>query len=183
MTSVPLAHPFAVPAALDLARRGLAVFRIEPWARIAGIGWQKSATTDPAQVSDRFAAGGNIGVACRASGIVVLDLDRHANGTDGVAGWEALCAEHGQVETFTVVTPSDGRHVYFQVPSDAGITSSSGARRGLPPGIDVRAPGRRSGGYVLGAGSQTEAGRYRIASDAPVAPLPEWATARLREEA
>ena len=179
MTSLPLAHPFAVPAALDLARRGLAVFRIEPWSRLAPIGWQKSATTDPAQVSDRFARGGNIGVACRASSIVVLDLDRHGDGPDGVAGWEALCTGHDKLETFTVVSPRRGYHVYFQVPPDVVIASSSGFRRGLPPGIDVRAPGRRSGGYVLGPGSQTEVGRYRIANDAPVAPLPEWVAARL----
>jgi hypothetical protein len=177
---VNTAHPFAVHAALDLARRGLAVFPIQPWRRVPEPGWQKAATTEPGRVRPQFAGGGNIGVACRASGIVVLDLDRHADGPDGIAGWEALCADHGETATFATVTPNRGLHVYFTVPVGTVITSSSGPRRGLPPGIDVRAPGHRSGGYVMGPGSQVEAGRYRIAHDVPVAPLPEWIADRLR---
>jgi hypothetical protein len=176
-----LPHPYAVPAALDLARRGLAVFPIEPWGRIPGLGWQKTTTTDPTHIRARFANGGNIGVACRASNIVVLDLDRHADGPDGIAGWEALCADHEEnpPATFTAVTPNGGLHVYFQAPAGATITSSSGPRPGIPAGIDVRAPGRRSGGYVMGPGSQVDAGRYRIARDAPLLPLPTWLTAAL----
>jgi hypothetical protein len=178
-------HPYVMEAALDLAQRGLAVFPIEPWIRRPQIGWQKTATTDPALIERRFAwfarftnqaSGVNIGVACRASNIVVLDLDRHTEGPDGVAGWEALCADHQQTPptTFTAVTPNGGLHVYFQAPADATITSSSGLRPGLPPGIDVRAPGRRSGGYVMGPGSQVKAGRYKIAHDAPLLALPPW---------
>lgn len=174
MTLLP--HPYAEQAALELAHRDLAVFRIEPWSRIAEIGWQKTATTDPDRIRSLFAHGGNIGVACRASRIVVLDLDRHPGGPDGVAGWDALCARHEQTPptTFTVATPNGGLHVYFQAPGGATITSSSGQRPGLPAGIDVRAPGRRSGGYVLGPGSQTQAGRYRVARNAPLLDLPGW---------
>lgn len=187
------AQQHTVQAALDLAQRGLAVFPIEPWSRIPPIGWQKSATTDPDQLRDRFAwfsrsinqaSPANIGVACRASRIVVLDLDRHTGGPDGIAGWEALCArhEHPRPVTFTTVTPNGGLHVYFRAPAGSTIPSSSGKRAGLPAGIDVRAPGRRSGGYVMGPGSQIQAGRYRIARDAPLLALPVWLAATLTPE-
>lgn len=175
MTLAP-PHPFMVDAALDLAARGLAVFPLPVWGRVPARGWQAVATTDPAAIRALFADGGNIGVACRASGVVVLDLDRHDDEPDGIVGWKALCVSHGQAppETFTVVTGRRGLHLYFRVPAGAVITSSSGPRAELPPGIDVRAPGRRTGGYVLGPGAQVEAGRYRIACDVPVAPLPRW---------
>lgn len=187
-TSLP--HSYVMQAALDLAQRGLAVFPIEPGSRLPQIGWQKTATTDPALIDARFAwfarftnqaRDVNIGVACRPSNTVVLDLDRHADGPDGIAGWEALCAEQegSLLATFTTVTPNDGLHVYFQAPASRSITSSSGPRPGLPPGIDVRAPGRRSGGYVMGAGSQVAAGRYRVGRDAPLLPLPSWLSERL----
>lgn len=177
LTAAP--HPYAAQAALGLARRGLSVFPLPAWGRVPGPGWQKVATADPERIRELFVSGGNIGVACRASRVVVLDLDRHGDGPEGVVGWEALCVQHRQEQpaTFTVLTPHSGLHLYFRAPVGTVITSSSGHRRGLPPGIDVRAPGRRSGGYILGPGSQVaNAGRYRIARDVPVAPMPEWLT-------
>jgi hypothetical protein len=52
--------------------RGLAVFAIPPGERAAPPGWQR-ASRDPHQP---WPGGSNIDVSCRASGIVVLDLDR-----------------------------------------------------------------------------------------------------------
>ena len=164
-------------AAAELVARGLAVFPLPPGGRVPKPGWQQLATLEQDALAAMFAADGNIGVACRASRVVVLDLDRHSDGPDGTAGWKALCAEHQPPPvTFTVRTPHGGRHLYFRVPATQTITSSSGPRAGMPPGIDVRAPGRHSGGYVVGPGSQVEAGRYSIARDVPVAPIPSWLT-------
>ena len=39
--------------------------------------------------------GANIGVGCRASGVIGLDLDRHDGGPDGVAVFAALCRVYG----------------------------------------------------------------------------------------
>jgi hypothetical protein len=53
------------------------------------------------------------------------------------------------------------------------VLSSSGRI----PGIDVRGPGRRTGGYLVGAGSLTAlvgGHRYRLARDRPILPLPPW---------
>lgn len=193
MSAVVPPHPYMPAVARELVRRGLAVFPIPTWGRVPSPGWQRTVTVDLDRVDEMFAGGQNVGVGCRASDVVVLDLDKphgtpvmaggNAPGADGVAGWDELCARRGQAPpvTFTVVTPHGGRHLYFQAPFDAVVTSSSGPRPELPPGIDVRAPGRRSGGYVLGAGSQVPDGRYRVAQDVPIAPLPGWLCALLTD--
>ncbi|MFK4243848.1 bifunctional DNA primase/polymerase [Micromonospora chokoriensis] len=54
------------------------------------------------------------------------------------------------------------------------MTSASGGVSALGPGIDTRGPGYRTGGYLLGPGSVTAAGRYTIVNPAPIADLPAW---------
>jgi hypothetical protein len=149
--------------------RGLAVFPIPPGQRKASPAWQLRASTDPGQP---WPAGSNVGVGCRASGVVVLDLDRK-NSVDGVATLERLCAAHEQPwpQTFTVATANGGLHLYFTAPPARVVVSSIGI---LGPGIDVRAPGRMSGGYVLGPGSVVGNRAYAVVKDLPIAPAPHW---------
>jgi hypothetical protein len=42
------------------------------------------------------------------------------------------------------------------------------------PGIDIRGPGRRSGGYLIGPGSIVNGTPYTITHDAEIQPLPAW---------
>jgi Bifunctional DNA primase/polymerase, N-terminal len=157
----------AEPPAAALAH-GLAVFPIPPGARGAPPGWQRRASRHPDQP---WPAGSNIGVGCRASGIVVLDLDRK-NGVDGVATLAVLGAAHDQPwpATFTVATAHGGLHLYFRAPTRV-VVNTIGI---LGPGIDVRAPGRMSGGYVLGPGSTVDGHSYAVARNLPIAATPDW---------
>ena len=113
------------------------------------------------------------GVNCGRAGLVVIDCDRHDESTDGVRNFHDLCDEHGfdPESTFTVSTPSGGRHYYFSrkgVDEDVKIGNSPG---GLPDGVDVRG----SGGQVVGPGSKTSDGEYRIVSEATQAvKIPDW---------
>ena len=161
-------------AAGTLTGYGLAVFPLPPGSKTAEPGWQRRCTMSLAVIEEKWPASANIGVGCRASGIIGLDLDRHAGGPDGIASFARLCAGRGQQlpVTFTVATPSGGLHLYFRVPLGTVI----GSPIGWLPGVDVRGPGRRSGGYLAGPGSVTAAGQYRIARELPVAPLPAWLT-------
>lgn len=154
-----------------LVRRGLAVFPLPPGSKAAAPGWHLRTTTDAAAAAG-WPTGSNTGVGCRASSVVVLDLDRHPGQPDGVATFARICGEHAAPwpSTFTVATPSGGLHLYFRVGVDEGYASAIGWR----PGVDVRGPGRKFGGYLAGPGSATEAGRYVIAADLEVAPLPWW---------
>jgi hypothetical protein len=118
-----------------------------------------------------MAAAGNVGVGCRASGVVALDLDRHPGGPDGTAAFAAACEANSTTwpVTFTVRTPHGGLHLYFRAPA-APVTSGPGPW----PGTDVRGPGYRTGGYLVGPGSAAGGARYVIERDAPVADLPAW---------
>lgn len=153
------------------AGRGLAVFPLPAGSKAARPGWQRRCTADLEVLARTWPDGANVGVGCRASGIVGLDLDRHPGGADGIAAFDALCALHGQPRpvTFAVATPN-GRHLYFRVPPGAGPASSIGRW----PGIDVRAPGYRTGGYLAGPGSVVGGRVYAVEADVPIAPLPGW---------
>ncbi|MFI2784018.1 bifunctional DNA primase/polymerase [Streptomyces sp. ALB3] len=122
------------------------------------------ATTDPAAVRALFAAAPRAtgyGIACgrpphRLIGID-LDIDT-AHGNDSVAALQHLALQHLFTipATVTVLTPSGGRHLWLTGPSQ--VTVSNSASR-LAPGIDVRG----TGGYLVGPGSVTHHGRYRLA--------------------
>lgn len=113
------------------------------------------------------------GVNCGRAGLVVIDCDRHDESADGVKNFHDLCNEHGfdPETTFAVSTPSGGRHYYFSrkgVDEDVKIGNSPG---GLPDGVDVRG----FGGQVVGPGSRTSDGEYRIVSKATQAVrIPDW---------
>lgn len=164
--------------ALAVVGHGLAVFDLPPGGRRPRPGWQQRCTRDPDQVHRWLQAGRNLGVGCRASQVVGLDLDHHDvdDGRDGVAVFAARCQHHGHPwpVTLTVATPHGGRHLYFRVPAGLVIGSSSGVRSRLGPGIDVRGPGRTSGGYLVGPGSIVAGRPYVITHDTAIAWLPAW---------
>ncbi len=161
--------------ALGYARQGWAVFPLRPGTKNGQVvsHWNTWATTDPATVREAWSgafAGHNIGVDCGASRLVVLDLDvpkagRTAHGVDEL---DALAQQHGALPaTYTVTTPSGGRHLYFTADRQLGNSQSK-----LAPGVDVRGVG----GYVVAAGSTVAGLHYTADAAAPAGlpPLPEW---------
>lgn len=163
-------------AAVSVLSRGLALFALPPDGRRPMPGWQQRCTSDPDLVRRWVETGHNVGVGCRASGVVGIDLDRPDGGPDGIATFTAVCTRHGQdwPDTLTTATPRRSLHLYFRVPSGRTICSTSGARSALGPGIDTRGPGRRSGGYLLGPGSLVGGIPYVIERDTSVTELPTW---------
>lgn len=160
--------------ALDLAARGFRVFplRENDW-RPKIKGWVDAATTDPDQIRRWWTQWpkANVGVAT-GQGLVVIDID-NKKGKNGSASFAALGLPAESLDTFTVETPSGGRHAYFQL-SDRRNTVDV-----LGDGLDVR--GR--GGYVVGPGSTlTEGAKHgqpggvycaRMGLDYPVRSAPD----------
>ncbi|WP_411081711.1 bifunctional DNA primase/polymerase [Streptomyces sp. cmx-18-6] len=122
------------------------------------------ATTDPAAVRALFAAAPRAtgyGIACGRAPhrLIGVDLDVDtAHGNDSVGALRQLALQHLFTipPTVTVLTPSGGRHLWLTGPADATVPNSAGR---LAPGIDIRG----SGGYLVGPGSVTAHGRYRLA--------------------
>lgn len=181
MTASRSTAPPPPPSAADVAaltERGLAVFALPAESKRADSAWHDRLFTDPAAVGAHWRFGDNVAVACRASGVVGIDLDvKH----DGPGRFAKACTAHGRPwpQTFTVDTPSGGQHLYFRAPADRIIASYSGPASPLGLGVDVRAPGRRLGSYLAAPGSVIAGRSYRIALDLPILPLPQWLTAIL----
>jgi hypothetical protein len=147
--------------------------------------WGETATNDPNRVIQfwtQIDPTANIGVACKPSQLLVVDLDRakvpwQLRGTE----WEHLHGVYGQLvqgedlfdemcyklggdahrrdtfDTYQVRTGSGGLHLYYEWPAHWPRISQASPVKGL---VDVRGNGGQYGGYVLAEGSRTAAGVY-----------------------
>jgi hypothetical protein len=160
--------------ALYLAAMGWPVFPLTAGAKKPPLvrEWETRATTDTDRITRCWQAGAwNIGVATGPARLVVIDLDTgHTEAEqDGATTLAELANARGvdMPETYTVDTPSGGRHLYFTAPAGVHLRNTG---RALGTGIDSRA----EGGYVAGPGSLTPAGGYELADDRDPAELPGW---------
>lgn len=134
-------------AAAALASAGIAVFPClindkRPVGFLVFNGL-KDRTTDLKLIDKWWSQGDwNVAIVPEDMGCYVVDIDTKHH--DGLATWNALCAEHAWAPTYSCVvrTPSGGWHLYYR---GSQANSVGTPRRGLGPGIDVR--GRE--GYVL----------------------------------
>jgi hypothetical protein len=147
--------------------------------------WEERASSDLRHVEaawrDRFPRA-NTGVACRPSGLVVIDLDTPGHGRQLPETWRAepgirdgrdvlatIAERAGQrwPATYSVSTPSGGLHLYFAAMPGRQICNSAGK---IGPMVDVRG----AGGYVVGAGSIVGGRLYEVVTDGAAEPLPLW---------
>jgi hypothetical protein len=135
--------------------------------------WPQRATSDAAQISAWIDDGANLGVALGAwhgRWLVVLDIDRHHGGADGIDSLVELEARHGDMPpTWEAESPGGGLHRWFAI--NCEIRNSS-----LAPGIDIRGAG---GQVVVEPSEHPNGGRYEWApGHAPwereIAEAPEW---------
>ena len=167
------------------------------------IRWGEAATNDFAKVVDwwQYSPNANIGVACKQSGLIVVDCDmpkvpnqlkdtpwgylheRLGPLVDGADVLREMCGRFGDSyerfeRTYRVCTASMGLHLYFRWP--AGVQASQASP--VPGLVDVRCNGGKQGGYVLAAGSETSKGLYVPENDLPIAEAPEWLVELCREK-
>ena len=105
---------------------------------------------------------GNIGLACRRSGILVLDVDPRHGGDDSIFEEEKRL---GPLDTMTAMTATGGEHLFFKHPGDV-----YNFRKELAPGIDIK-----DRGYVVLPPSVRDTGVYSWDEWTVPAELPgEW---------
>lgn len=194
-------------AALAAQARDFHIFPVARGAKVphpAAGEWGKTATNDRNQIGHfwtRVDPQANIGVACKPSQLLVVDLDvpkdpwklkgteweyLHAGYGPYVSGeqvWDEIRYKNGDLPpTYTVATPSGGLHLYFWWPATLGPMSQASPVKGV---IDVRGNGGQFGGYVVGEGSQVGNGVYRQAAGFDgnvVAFAPDWLVQMVREK-
>lgn len=137
--------------ALELARAGLAVFPVRgagPDAKkpCPSVRWGDDATADIKAIEHWWQRWPDAMPAIHLgrSGLLVVDLDRHAAGADGIAAWREV---NRGVDAPAVDTPSGGRHIYFRQPEGRAHGNREGALKGR--GINIRG----DGGYVVAPGA------------------------------
>ncbi len=173
--------------ALRHAALGWPVFPCQPGAKVPATkrGFQV-ATTDTETLEAWWGAipDANVGTATGPAGLLVVDLDvkldlsvEEVDGrlellegpshVHGILTWSELLTARGLLwdPWFEVTTPSGGCHIYFTV--DEPVPSSAGK---VGRGVDIRS----HGGYVVAAGSSTDAGCYEVERDCPPVPAPAW---------
>lgn len=174
--------------ALNAVSRGFHIFPVARGGKVphsAAGSWGETATNDVNAVTyfwTKVDPNANIGIACKPSNLLVIDLDVakedfKLRGTE----WEYLHTVYGprvdgedlidEMEyklgsgpretqnTYRVRTGSGGTHLYFRWPASWPRISQASPVKGI---VDVRGNGGQWGGYVLGEGSRTEAGEYRL---------------------
>jgi hypothetical protein len=121
-------------------------------------------TKDPAVIRRAFAANPDIvfGLVGGPNGLVVLDLDRHRDGEDGIATLKAVIDGAGArlPNCPMTITQSGGRHLFFK----DTLGEFGNHEAGLGAGINVRG----AGGQVLLPGMIRPDGKvYRPAARSP----------------
>jgi hypothetical protein len=158
----------------QLAAEGRRLFPCKPGEKVPLISeWQLQATSDPAKLATWANSPCNWALATGfKSDVVALDIDRKRPEANGFFWLERMMQEHGDDWTLTrtVVTPSNGRHLYYSWPDDGTVIRNSAGL--LAPGADIRA----EAGYVCIPPSQLPTGGYAFWTTAtfPILPLPEW---------
>jgi len=151
-------------------------------------GWQRKPdvqTTDPAVIEQWYERNPKMNYGCVGSAeVCILDPDMK-DGKDGITDIAKLLdLQPRELDkmTFTVVTPSGGRHHYFTA------TQKYSNNEALGPSIDIRS----GGGMVVGPGSllympdefnpgKLVAVRYKLENHGPMMALPEAAASRMRK--
>jgi Bifunctional DNA primase/polymerase, N-terminal len=152
--------PTLAGAAYDYAERGLYVLPANGKKPLIAGGF-KSASNDLEQVRRWWACwpNANIGIACEASGMVVLDVDPRSDGWATLDELEQLCE---LPDTPCSQTGGDGLHAFFSSPGEK--------LKGRLPGIDVK-----HAGYVIAPPSAHPSGQHYewiLDLDQPLAHLP-----------
>lgn len=198
MTGAGAADAARLAGWLDLAARGWALFPVRPGRKIPAIRqWEQRATTDPDRLNRFYRAhpDHNAGIACGPSGLLVIDCDMPKpqppdDGHNSIGrgptppgsvrpGWDVLrglAADlHAELpDTWTVTTPSGGRHLYFRAPAGPTLGNTGRALGSL---LDTRG----HGGQVVAPGSRLANGGYELHDDTDPAELPTWLHQRLTQ--
>lgn len=149
-------------SALNYAQGHYKVFPIQYHSKSKQVlaSWLNEASTDENLIyqwfeNTRF----NVGVRT-GNGLVVIDVD-NKNHKNGMVVIKKFMKEFPK--TKIVKTPNNGIHIYYRV--DREIHN----KVDLYPGIDIRG----EHGYVLGAGSELDNGKYELFTDYPIAQADE----------
>lgn len=147
------------------AGKGFFVFPVLEGGKVPVIKtWQKEATLSRIQIAEWAERFPNANVGISTADLLVVDIDNKKGKSGDETILELALEGLTLPETYSVLTPSGGRHLYFRAPHAV----KSGVNV-LGPGIDIRS----AGGFVVGAGSVIEGKSYE-ALEHEIQEAPQW---------
>ncbi len=167
--------------AQSLAENGIKVYPLSPGSKIpvTGSHGEHDATDDLDTIKKWFDYNPNFNLAInlQASGLAVIDLDKHNNTTDGVQNYSKYLLNHGNnymdsLKTYTELTPRGGIHIFYNLNHDLGNKDIQ-----LMPGVELL-----TGKVVIAPSYISEINKwympqyqgYQTLSRENVQPLPDW---------
>lgn len=170
--------PAPIDHALRMVGLGARVFPLDAEQAkrpIPGLSWLKLRTRNPEKIKAQLRARGTYAVAT-GDGFLVVDVDVR-DGKQGDATFEEVDMMFGFPDTFTVQTATGGRHLYYRTPPAMQLSSDTKGRV-VGPGIDIKA----HHGYVVGPGSETPRGEYKVLDARAPVDAPQWLIDKCGEE-
>ena len=176
-------------SAIDLACMGLSVFPLGPGSKkpLTSDSWKEIMTRDIDTIKSWFKENPNMNYGvCPGDHFAIIDLDL-GDSKNGIEAFSNLeCDEDLDDwitdETFTVISPSGGKHLYVAVDDAVGNAHN------FPPkaGIDIRG----AAGYVVGPNCELDVklkendygGKYEIETDCDIKSAPEWVSSRFKKQ-
>lgn len=115
----------------------------------------------------------NVGIVTgKCSNLIVIDVDNKGirSGSDSLKEIEEEVCH--LPETYTVITPNGGKHLYFNYPKQVGKEMKLGCKVNVKQGVDIRC----DGGFVVAPPSRINDTRYTVEEPiVDIANLPiEW---------
>ena len=151
-------------AALQYAERRWCLFPQDRNKHPCISDWPNRATCEPKEVRQLFQQYPKANVAMTTgarSGILVLDIDVK-NNQPGLKSLEKLEEIFGPLRTFTTLTPSGGKHLFFRHPGNGSIRNKNSIKG--YPGIELKADG---GCVTLPPSFYISGAQYRSDEDQP----------------
>ncbi len=174
-------------SAISLAEIGLSIFPLKPGSKkpLSTDSWKEIMTCDSEVIKSWFNENPemNYGV-CPGDhfAIIDLDIDKNKNGIKAFSDLEFTEEMNDWItdETFTVTSPSGGKHLYL------AVDDAIGNAHDFPKGIDVRG----AAGYVVGPNCELDVfldendygGSYEIESDCGIKIAPKWIVSRFKKQ-
>ncbi|UUV97992.1 bifunctional DNA primase/polymerase [Vagococcus luciliae] len=132
--------------AIELQKQGYSIYPLSPGTKIplqGSNGWN-DATNDLDQISNWWEedSSRNVGLMLKDHHFIVIDLDRHDKGMDGVENCKKLWSKYDMFPpTYVEATPGNGIHFFFKLPDGVEISQETGAFKELF-GVDEAGNGR-----------------------------------------
>lgn len=125
--------------AIKLANQGIYVYPLYPGSKVPPKGGEYNATISVDTINGWFAENTdtNLGVNLQRSNLVVIDLDQHGTGNNGIISWSNYLKNNGprymnSLRTYIEATPRHGFHIFYKSHHDFNSKDIT-----LLPGVEL----------------------------------------------